>query len=81
MEKRKSSKKLPKNQWLSKKEHDVITLIKAGYKNKQICEILSLNQRTVSTYVTKVYRKFDFDKTKNVYWLINKLEKMDKLKQ
>jgi NarL family two-component system response regulator LiaR len=44
----------------SKREIDVIHLIKANKTNKQIADALSLNLRTVENYISKIYFKTGF---------------------
>jgi DNA-binding CsgD family transcriptional regulator len=66
---------------LSKREQDVIMLLKAGNKSVDVARILDINQKTVSTYIMRTYLKFGIDKSKNIYYLITKLIELDKLKR
>ena len=44
----------------SKREIDIINLLKTNKSNKQIAETLSLSQRTVENYISKIYFKTGF---------------------
>ena len=42
---------------LSEREIEVLKLLMQGYRNKTIANLLSLNQKTVSTYKTRSFKK------------------------
>ena len=42
---------------LTEREHEILELIAAGRSNKQIAWRLSLSERTIKSYLTRVYRK------------------------
>ena len=50
----------------SKREIDVINLIKQNKTNKQIAEVLSINHRTVENYLSKIYFKTGFSRREEV---------------
>jgi NarL family two-component system response regulator LiaR len=50
----------------SKREIDVINLLKANKSNKQIADALSLNLRTVENYISKIYFKTGFSSHEEV---------------
>jgi len=50
----------------SKREIDVINLLKANKSNKQIAKVLSLSQRTVENYISKIYFKTGFSSREEV---------------
>jgi len=50
----------------SKREIDVINLLKAGKTNKQIADALSINLRTVENYISKIYFKTGFSSREEV---------------
>lgn len=78
-EKKKSRKLPPEKQFLSRQQHDIIVLVRAGLKNKDIATAMGLSIKTTSTHLMRIYEKFGLDSSKNVYYLITKLEEMDKL--
>lgn len=43
---------------LSDREKEVIELVSSGFVNKEIAQKLSISDKTVQTYVTRVYLKF-----------------------
>ena len=42
---------------LSSRENDIMKLMRAGFKNKEIAINLSVNQKTISTYVKRIKMK------------------------
>ncbi|SHG38260.1 two component transcriptional regulator, LuxR family [Salegentibacter echinorum] len=46
---------------LSTRESEVLSLISAGKRNKDIAEALSINEKTVSTYKTRLLKKLQVD--------------------
>lgn len=46
---------------LSTRESEVLNLISAGKRNKDIAEALSINEKTVSTYKTRLLKKLQVD--------------------
>jgi DNA-binding NarL/FixJ family response regulator len=46
---------------LSTRETEVLNLISSGKRNKDIAEALSINEKTVSTYKTRLLKKFQLD--------------------
>lgn len=46
---------------LSSRETEVLDLISKGKRNKDIAEILNINEKTVSTYKTRLYKKLNVD--------------------
>jgi DNA-binding NarL/FixJ family response regulator len=50
----------------SKREIDVLNLLKANKTNKQIAKALSLNLRTVENYISKIYFKTGFSSHEEV---------------
>ncbi len=44
---------------LSSRETEVLNMLSAGKRNKDIAETLSINEKTVSTYKTRLLRKLD----------------------
>lgn len=67
-------KKIKKNNLsiLTKKEIEIIELMKKGKTNKEICEEQSVSMATVKTHINHIYSKLD---TKNRVQTINKIEK------
>ncbi len=55
---------------LSKRESEVLGLIKDGMKNKGIAVNLGLNEKTVYTYILRLYKKLGLDTDKNRYALV-----------
>jgi len=53
----------------SKREIDVINLLKANKTNKQIADTLSINLRTVENYISKIYFKTGFSSREEVQGL------------
>jgi NarL family two-component system response regulator LiaR len=53
----------------SKREIDVINLVKANKINKQIAEELDISLRTVENYISKIYFKTGFSSREEVYKL------------
>ncbi|MCL2721909.1 MAG: response regulator transcription factor [Treponema sp.] len=53
----------------SKREIDVINLIKLNKSNKQIAQALSINLRTVENYISKIYFKTGFSTREEVHKL------------
>lgn len=60
---------------LSKQEYKVCKLIEKGYKNKKIAEMLELSEKTISTYIARIYRKIKLSSENNVIILIQTLNK------
>ena len=50
----------------TKRETDVINLLKANKTNKQIADALSINLRTVENYISKIYFKTGFSSREEV---------------
>jgi DNA-binding NarL/FixJ family response regulator len=46
---------------LSTRESEVLNLIASGKRNKDIAESLSINEKTVSTYKTRLLKKLQVD--------------------
>jgi DNA-binding NarL/FixJ family response regulator len=46
---------------LSTRESEVLNLISSGKRNKDIAEALSINEKTVSTYKTRLLKKLQVD--------------------
>ena len=46
---------------LSTRESEVLNLIASGKRNKDIAEALSINEKTVSTYKTRLLKKLQVD--------------------
>ena len=46
---------------LSTREIEVLNLISAGKRNKDIAETLHINEKTVSTYKTRLLKKLNVD--------------------
>lgn len=46
---------------LSKREVSVLDYLKKGYSNKQISDQLSLSEKTVSTYKSRILKKYNTD--------------------
>ena len=57
---------------LTKREKSVLRYIKLGWKNKDIAYILNINEKTVSTYVSRVYDKVGVQRRNNVYRLVTR---------
>jgi NarL family two-component system response regulator LiaR len=55
----------------SKREIDVINLLKANKSNKQIADTLNINIRTVENYISKIYFKTGFSRREEVQKLLN----------
>ena len=60
---------------LSKQEYNVAKLIEKGHKNKKIAEMLELNEKTISTYIMRIYKKIKLSSDNNVIILIKTLNK------
>jgi NarL family two-component system response regulator LiaR len=50
----------------SKREIDVINLLKQNKTNKQIADMLSISIRTVENYISKIYFKTGFESREEV---------------
>lgn len=48
---------LPQEATLSKREREVLSLMKEGLLNKQIADKLDINEQTVKNHVTHIYTK------------------------
>ncbi|MEP1854300.1 response regulator transcription factor, partial [Nonlabens ulvanivorans] len=46
---------------LSAREIEVLNLLSRGKRNKEISQILSINEKTVSTYKTRLLKKLNVD--------------------
>ena len=46
---------------LSTRETEVLNLLSAGKRNKDIAEALDINEKTVSTYKTRLLKKLKVD--------------------
>jgi len=55
----------------SKREIDVIELLKENKSNKQIANALNINLRTVENYISKIYFKTGFSSREEVIKLLN----------
>lgn len=53
---------------LSQREVSVLDYLSQGYTNKQISQLLSLSEKTVSTYKSRILKKY---KTKSVIHVLN----------
>ncbi|MSN26150.1 MAG: hypothetical protein GJV46_09810 [Geobacter sp.] len=49
--------KAPAHETLSKKERDVVLLVAAGRKNREIAEKLSISEQTVKAHLNRIFRK------------------------
>ena len=65
---------------LSMQEHCVVYLMSLGHKNKMIAAIIGINEKTVSTYVSRIKTKLCVDSSKNIYILITKAKALGYLK-
>lgn len=59
---------------LSIREIEVLRLLSSGKKNKEIARELDINEKTVSTYKTRLYKKLN---VKNLVDLIHKAQQLD----
>ena len=59
---------------LSTREIEVLKLILSGKKNKEIAEELEINEKTVSTYKTRLFKKLNVT---NLVELINQAKQLD----
>ena len=66
---------------LSKREHDLAILLKAGLKSKDAAKELGLNQKTIGTYLDRIYKKCGVGKDRNLYYVIKKADELGLLKQ
>lgn len=61
---------------LSRRELDVLELLKEGYKNKLIATVLGLDEKTISTYIRRIKIKIGFngflDSQCNTYAIVKK---------
>ena len=57
---------------LTSKELEIVKLIKQGYSNEEICQILYISKATVKTHINHIYSKLN---VVNRVQLINKIEK------
>jgi len=71
----------PRLKPLSKREQEVAMLLKAGHRSNKIAKLLAMNEKTVGTYVSRIYTKCNIDRSKNLYYLINKVVELEILKQ
>ena len=55
---------------LSKRESKVLSLIKDGMKNKDIAKSLGLSEKSIGTYVLRIYNKIGLSMEKNRYALV-----------
>ncbi len=59
---------------LSTREVEVLKLLSSGKKNKEIAEELSINEKTVSTYKARLYKKLNVN---NLIDLVNQGKQLD----
>ena len=59
---------------LSTREIEVLKLLSAGKRNKEIAEELAINEKTVSTYKARLLKKLDVS---NMVELINHARNLD----
>ena len=52
--------------WYSKREIDVINLLKQNKTNKHIAEAMNISLRTVENYISKIYFKTGFSSHEEV---------------
>ena len=57
---------------LSNRENSVMRLLTQGKDNKEIAEILSISNKTVSTYKRRIFSKFNIKNTLELTRLLNK---------
>lgn len=57
---------------LSKQEEKVVRFIKAGLKNKEIANVMNLSEKTVSSYIYRIYKKINLNRKANVIMLISR---------
>ncbi|HMC01375.1 MAG TPA: LuxR C-terminal-related transcriptional regulator [Flavobacteriaceae bacterium] len=68
-------KKVLKNLPLSKRELEVVLMLRQGLRNKDIARKLHLVDKSVSTYIRRIYKKINLSPDLNIYALITTLEK------
>lgn len=62
-----------KNALLTNREEQVIHYIFIGYSNKKIAITLNINDKTVSTHRTNIYKKYHVNNTIDLYNKFNKM--------
>lgn len=61
---------------LSSRETMIINLMRQGLNNRQMSEILEINQKTVSTYVQRLRQKLNLEKNCNAYLIVTTYAKL-----
>lgn len=61
---------------LTKQEYKVALLIEIGHKNKKISLLMGISEKTVSTYIIRIYKRIKLPSENNVYVLVNELNRM-----
>jgi len=56
---------------LSKREAEVMRNLAKGMKSREIGQIMSLNERTVGTFIKRIRKKVGIDSNRNLYVLVN----------
>lgn len=60
---------------LSRRETQVLNLLKEGNKNKAIANALTVNEKTISTYILRLRKKIGVEVHKNTYFLVTQARK------
>jgi DNA-binding NarL/FixJ family response regulator len=59
---------------LSKRESEVVLLLRNGYSAKSIAEILFVSESTIHTHTKRIYRKLGIHSKQELIRLINEVE-------
>ncbi len=62
-----------KYQGLSKRERETASLIAQGKSNREIAQVMTVGEKTVETYVTRILNKLGFDSRVQIAtWAVEK---------
>ena len=62
---------------LSKRETQIVNLLRLGLQNKDIALELEIDQKTVSTYVQRIRVKLNLEKSCNAYLIVTTYAKLN----
>lgn len=61
---------------LSPQEYKVVKLIEKGYRNTKVAQMMEINEKTVSTYLRRIYVKIGLNPENNIYFFITELQRL-----
>lgn len=62
---------------LSQRETQIVNYMSKGFNNKTISLLISIDQKTVSTYVQRIRKKLELDKNCNAYLIVATFQKIN----